>query len=150
MVETQAANFESSDMLRVFPTFVWKAQVASGVRQGIEDDVLAKLDEMRRDAGAPAPGTLRDALNAHLRPRLVSVLTAETVSEDFDARRSATARIYRYRIVNRRAPLSLDAKRAWQISRALDAEAVHQPGDGARELREREAMENRPHQRDPQ
>ena len=56
MVETQAANFESSDMLRVFPTFVWKAQVASGVRQEIEDDVLAKLDEMRRDAGAPAPG----------------------------------------------------------------------------------------------
>ena len=75
-------------------------------------------------AGAPAPDTLRDALNAHLRPRLVSVLTAETVSEDFDARRSATARIYRYHIVNRRAPLSLDAKRAWQISRELDAEAM--------------------------
>ena len=56
MVETHAANFEASDALRVFPTFVWKAQVVPSVRQGIEDEVLAKLDEMRRDAGEPAPG----------------------------------------------------------------------------------------------
>ena len=56
MVETSGANFEASDVLRMFPTFVWKAQVAPSVRQGIEDDVLAKLDEMRRDAGQPAPG----------------------------------------------------------------------------------------------
>ena len=75
-------------------------------------------------AAAPPPETLRDALNAHLRPRRVVVLSAETVAEDFDARRSATARIYRYRIVNRRAPLALDAKRAWQISRALDSDAM--------------------------
>ncbi len=56
MVETDGANFEASDVLRMFPTLVWKAQVAPSVRQGIEDDVLAKLDEMRRDAGEPAPG----------------------------------------------------------------------------------------------
>ncbi len=36
MVETNGANFEASDVLRVFPTFVWKAQVAPGVRRGIE------------------------------------------------------------------------------------------------------------------
>ncbi len=56
MVETNRANFEASDMLRMFPTLVWKARVAPGVRLGIEDDVLAKLDRMRRDAGEPAPG----------------------------------------------------------------------------------------------
>ena len=56
MVETYGANFEALDVLRMFPTFVWKAQVAPSVRQGIEDDVLAKLDEMSRDAGEPAPG----------------------------------------------------------------------------------------------
>ena len=56
MVETQAANFEASDVLRVFPTFVWKAQVAPGVRRRIEDDVVAKLDAMRLGAGEPAPG----------------------------------------------------------------------------------------------
>ena len=56
MVETSGANFEASDVLRMFPSFVWKAQVASSIRQGIEDDVLAKLDEMRRVAGEPVPG----------------------------------------------------------------------------------------------
>ncbi len=56
MVETSGANFEASDVLRMFPTFVWKAQVAPSVRQDIEYDVLARLHELRRDAGEPAPG----------------------------------------------------------------------------------------------
>ncbi len=56
MAETHGANFEASDVLRMLPTFVWKAQVAPSVRQEIEDDVLAKLDEMRRDAAELAPG----------------------------------------------------------------------------------------------
>lgn len=71
-----------------------------------------------------APEKLRDAMNAHLRPHRISVLAAEEVAADFDARRSAIARIYHYRIVNRRAPLALDVNRAWQISRPLDAEAM--------------------------
>ncbi len=56
MVEIYGANFEASDVPRMFPTFVWEAQVAPSIRQGIEADVLAKLDEMRRDAGEPVPG----------------------------------------------------------------------------------------------
>ncbi len=56
MVETHGVNFTASDVLRMFPTFVWKAQVAPSVRRGIEDDVLAKLDEMSRDPGEPVPG----------------------------------------------------------------------------------------------
>ncbi len=59
MVETYGANFEASDMLHMFPTFVQKAQVAPSAPQEIEDDVLAKLDEMRRDAGEPASGHVR-------------------------------------------------------------------------------------------
>ena len=55
MVEIYGANFEASDVLRMFLTFVGKAQVTPSVRQGIEDDVLAKTDEMRRDAGEPPP-----------------------------------------------------------------------------------------------
>ena len=39
--------------------------------------------------------TLRDALNAHLRPHPVGVLSAEIVPDDFDARFSATKRHYR-------------------------------------------------------
>ena len=47
--------------------------------------------------------TVRDAVNAHLRPHPVAVIAAERVPDDFDARFSATKRHYLYRIVNRRA-----------------------------------------------
>ena len=57
MVETFGANFEASDVLRMFPTFVWKAQLAPSARQGIDDEVLVKLDEMRQAAAGNRRGT---------------------------------------------------------------------------------------------
>ncbi len=71
------------------------------------------------------PGVVRDALNFHLKPEPVAVLEAVEVADDFHARFSATARRYRYRLVNRRAPLTLDLGRAWRIAPPLDAEAMH-------------------------
>jgi tRNA pseudouridine38-40 synthase len=70
--------------------------------------------------------TVRDALNAHLRPHPVAVLAAERAADDFDARFSAIRRHYRYRIVNRRADLALDVLRAWRVPRPLDAVAMHE------------------------
>lgn len=72
-----------------------------------------------------APDKLRDALNAHLRPHPVAVLSADIVADDFHARFDATARHYLYRIVNRRAPLTFDAGKAWQVQVDLDADAMH-------------------------
>jgi tRNA pseudouridine38-40 synthase len=69
--------------------------------------------------------TVRDALNAHLRPHPVAVLLAEKVAADFDARRSAIRRHYLYRIANRRPDLTLDRLRAWRVPRRLDVEAMH-------------------------
>lgn len=69
--------------------------------------------------------TVRDALNAHLRPNPVAVLSAEKVAADFDARRSAIRRHYLYRIANRRPDLTLDRLRAWRVPRRLDVEAMH-------------------------
>ena len=77
-------------------------------------------------ARAWEPDTVRDALNAHLRPHPIAVQSAEQASADFDARFSATKRYYRYRIVNRRADLALDQQRAWRIARPLDSERMHQ------------------------
>lgn len=71
------------------------------------------------------PETVRDALNAHLKPQPVSVLAAEVAGEDFHARFSATRRRYLYRIVNRRAPLALERGRAWFVPQPLDAAAMH-------------------------
>jgi tRNA pseudouridine38-40 synthase len=67
---------------------------------------------------------VRDALNAQLRPDPISVLVCERAADDFDARFSATARHYLYRIVTRRAPLALDRNRAWHVVHTLDAAAM--------------------------
>ena len=94
----------------------------------------------RTDAGVHARGqvahvdltkdwdtdTVRDALNAHLRPHLVAVLAAERAADDFNARTSAVKRHYLYRIINRRADLTVDAGRAWRVPRPLDAAAMHE------------------------
>jgi tRNA pseudouridine38-40 synthase len=69
--------------------------------------------------------TIRDALNAHLRPHPIAILGAELVADDFNARTSAVKRHYLYRIINRRADLTLDAGRAWRVPRPLDSDAMH-------------------------
>jgi tRNA pseudouridine38-40 synthase len=67
---------------------------------------------------------LRDGLNAHLRPLPVAILTAEFVPDTFDARFSAVRRHYLYRIVNRRAPLTVERGHVWLVKRKLDAGAM--------------------------
>ncbi len=71
------------------------------------------------------PDTVRDAINARLRPHPVAVLQAEPAADDFDARFSAVKRHYVYRIINRRADLALEAGRAWRAPRPLDDGAMH-------------------------
>ena len=71
------------------------------------------------------PFRIAEALNHHLKPDPIAVLEAGAVGDDFHARFSATERRYRYRIVNRRAPLALARDQAWQIAPPLDAEAMH-------------------------
>jgi tRNA pseudouridine38-40 synthase len=70
--------------------------------------------------------TIRDALNAHLRPHPIAILAAERAADDFNARTSAIRRHYLYRIINRRADLTLEAGRAWRVPRPLDAAAMHE------------------------
>jgi len=72
------------------------------------------------------PWKVREALNAQVRPDPISVLACERAADDFDARFSAKARHYLYRIVNRRSPLALDRDRAWQVPHDLDAAAMHE------------------------
>jgi tRNA pseudouridine38-40 synthase len=72
------------------------------------------------------PDTVRDALNFHLSPAPIVVLSAKQVNNDFDARFSACMRHYRYRIINRRARLALEANRAWLVRRPLNAEIMHE------------------------
>ncbi|MBI5163774.1 MAG: tRNA pseudouridine(38-40) synthase TruA [Magnetospirillum sp.] len=122
------------------------------VQGAIEGAVFALCGETvalyaagRTDAGVHATGqvahvdivrdfaanTVRDGLNFHLKPHPVAVLAAAVVDETFHARFSAVGRSYLYRIVNRRAPLTLDKGRAWHVQQPLDAAAM---AAGARHL----------------
>jgi tRNA pseudouridine38-40 synthase len=69
--------------------------------------------------------TVRDALNAHLRPDPVAILKAELAEAEFHARFSAVKRHYLYRINDRRAPPVLDRGRVWHVVQKLDAGAMH-------------------------
>ena len=77
-------------------------------------------------AKAWEPDVVRDALNAHLRPKPIAILAAETMPDNFDARFSAVKRHYLYRIVARRADLALDRDRVWRVPRPLDVDAMHE------------------------
>jgi tRNA pseudouridine38-40 synthase len=126
----------------------WQTQADGPTVQGaIEAALLAFAGEAvtiqgagRTDAGVHAlgqvahadlsrdfePGTVRDALNAYLRPQPVAILSAEKVTDEFDARFSARKRHYLYRICNRRPDLTLERERAWRVGRPLDDRAMHE------------------------
>jgi tRNA pseudouridine38-40 synthase len=125
----------------------WQRQAhGPSVQQAIEDAILAVTAEKavihaagRTDAGvhglamtahadigkAITPFRLMEAVNALLRPAPVAILACEIVPDDWHARFSCIGRSYLYRIVNRRAPLTLDLGHAWRIAKELDAAAMH-------------------------
>lgn len=129
------------------PFVGWQAQTnGMSVQQTLEDGIKGFCGQEvrvagagRTDAGVHAlgqvahidletqvrPDTLRDAVNAHMRGHPVAIVEAEQVPDSFEARFGAIRRHYLYRIVNRRAPLTLDAKQAWLVHRPLDADAMH-------------------------
>ncbi|MGH7101181.1 MAG: tRNA pseudouridine(38-40) synthase TruA [Acetobacteraceae bacterium] len=92
----------------------------------------------RTDAGVHAAGQvvslaleaafpvqhLGAALNDHLRPHPVSVLSAAPAPPGWNPRFSALLRTYRYVILNRPAPPALSVGRVWHVPQWLDAEAM--------------------------
>jgi tRNA pseudouridine38-40 synthase len=129
-------------------TFIgWQAQDNGVSVQGVLTEAIAAFagervmvsGAGRTDTGVHALGQVahidlgkdwdvdrvRDAINFHLRPQPVAVLKAEPAAADFDARFSAIKRHYLYRIVNRRADLTLDQNLAWRVPRSLDCDVMH-------------------------
>jgi tRNA pseudouridine38-40 synthase len=77
------------------------------------------------------PDTVRKAVNFHVKPHPVSVLAVEPVDGEFHARFSAKWRAYRYDILNRRSPLTIDRGHVWLVNAPLDIAAMQA---GARHL----------------
>jgi tRNA pseudouridine38-40 synthase len=72
------------------------------------------------------PFRVQEAVNYHLKPHPVAIVRAQAVDETFEARFSATARHYEYRILNRRARPALERDQVWHVSVPLDAAAMHE------------------------
>lgn len=127
----------------------WQAQADQPSVQGALEAALARLDAGfaagarvaaagRTDAGVHATGQvahadlakdwdpfrLSEALNWHLKPAPVAVLAAAQVPQDFHARFSATGRRYTFRLISRRAPVTHERGRVWQVLQPLDLEAM--------------------------
>jgi tRNA pseudouridine38-40 synthase len=73
---------------------------------------------------------VRDAMNAHLVPEPISILSAELAQGDFHARFSATGRRYLYRVLDRRSPAALERARVWWVKTPLDAGLMHAAAEG--------------------
>ena len=128
----------------------WQRQDDMPSVQGALETALNKLGENdvlvqgagRTDAGVHAlgqvahadlerpwkPFRLMEALNAHLRQsgEPIAILDCDTCSDEFHARFSATGRRYVYRIIARRAPLTVESGRAWNVKVPLDVEAMNE------------------------
>lgn len=72
------------------------------------------------------PFRLSEALNWHLKPAPVAILQAARAADDFHARFSAVERRYLFRLVARRAPVTHDRGRVWQVLRPLDLAAMRE------------------------
>ncbi|HET8618305.1 MAG TPA: tRNA pseudouridine(38-40) synthase TruA [Acidimicrobiales bacterium] len=69
------------------------------------------------------PLTLQRAVNRLCGPAVV-VREARAAADDFDARRSATGRTYRYTVVNRPVPDPFLAGTAWHVDEPLDLDLL--------------------------
>jgi tRNA pseudouridine38-40 synthase len=70
------------------------------------------------------PFRLMEALNALVRPDPVAIVDCEIVPDDWHARFSCIRRHYEFRIVTRRAPLTVERGLAWRVPAPLDAAAM--------------------------
>jgi tRNA pseudouridine38-40 synthase len=130
------------------PFVGWQVQAQGASVQGRLAEAIHKLSGEtvalrgagRTDAGVHALGqvahfdlerawptdTVRAAVNFHLKPDPIAVLACAVVPATFDARYSAVARHYRYRILSRPAPPVLDRDRVWWVPQRLDAVAMRE------------------------
>lgn len=127
----------------------WQSQAGSGqatIQETLElaigkltGEEVTTYSSGRTDAGVHALGHVANfhtesaipsaawapALN-HFLPEDIRVLSSEAAREDFHARYSAQGKLYKYRILNRRAPSALYRKYTWQVNKRLNLNNMRQ------------------------
>jgi len=99
------------------------ADVTGAGRTDAGVHALGQVAHVDLDADIPA-SRIGEALNAHLRPHPIAVLSSEIAAPDFHARFDAIARVYCYRILPRRAPATLTRGQVWRVPGKLDLAAM--------------------------
>ena len=119
----------------------WQRQDNGPTVQGALEEAILRLTQSpatvtgagRTDAGVHALGqvasftsetllssdTIRRGLNAYLQ-KSISVIAVENVPLEFDPRRCALGKLYRYRIWNTETRSPFEARTSWHITRRLD------------------------------
>ena len=119
----------------------WQRQADQPSVQGAIEAALAKLEPRdhtiaaagRTDSGVHAtaqvahcdmdkdwdPFRLSEALNWHLKPEPVAITACALVPDGWHARFSAVERRYLFRLISRRAPLTVEAGLAWRVNHPL-------------------------------
>jgi tRNA pseudouridine38-40 synthase len=102
---------------------VLEEALATALRREVELTVAGRTDrgvhafgQVASHAGDPAP---QRSLNGIL-PDDLAVLASEPAADDFDARRDARSRTYRYRVLTRSAPSPFERGRSLWWPRPLD------------------------------
>lgn len=128
------------------PFVGWQRQAEGRSVQGCLEEALRRLEPDasgvqgagRTDAGVHAmaqvahcdlkkiwePFRLGEALNHHLRPHPVAIVGVDRVNDQFNARFDAIRRDYLYRVVSRRAPLTLEKGLVWRMKDGLDVQRM--------------------------
>ena len=129
-----------------FKFYGWQKQKELPTIQGQLIKALRKIDATcvtisgagRTDAGVHATGQiahldtdkywepekLSDAINFHLKPLPIAVLKTVQVDENWNSRFNAINREYVFRLIYRRAPVTLEKELVWQIKRELNISLV--------------------------
>jgi tRNA pseudouridine38-40 synthase len=112
-IETSIANFSGEDV---------RVHGAGRTDAGVHAAAMVGHFDLERPI---TPFRLAAAINAGLRQHPIAILDC-TEAPGFHARFDCTGRSYRYLILNRRAPLTVQAGLMWRVSQPLDATAMHE------------------------
>ncbi|MFZ3581823.1 tRNA pseudouridine(38-40) synthase TruA [Loktanella sp. DJP18] len=129
----------------------WQRQVRQPSVQAAIESALTRLDPKdhniaaagRTDSGVHATGQvahcdlsrhwdpfrLSEAINYHLKPLPIAVIACARVADDWHARFSAVERRYLFKLMSRRAPLTVDRGGVWQVKNPLDPAAMQAGAD---------------------
>ena len=141
LVEYDGTRYAGSQLQTALPTV--QSVLEEALQQATGGELIRVAFAGRTDAGVHAlgqvasfvsttrldPQALMRALNAHL-PADVAVRCAAYVADEFDPRRQAVRRFYRYVIANTPSRPALQRERAWHVATPLDVASIQEAAQG--------------------